>query len=344
MDVLLTFLVGGVVGFIFYKLKFPGGMMFGAICGTIVLSVTLDHAAMPYAAKFFAQITAGAFIGCSVSREDIKQFRQFYKPALAVVVSLFGVNLLAGALLTQIAHLDVLTALLCAVPGGMSNVALIAADMGADMSAVVVLQFVRLCVGIGVFPAAIAFICGGGLHQNKGKKHSAAHEKEPLNKKTAVAALGIAAAAGLAGRKLGVPAGALVFSLLAVMLFNVSVRPVKLPKTLKRFTQILSGTYIGCSIPRDSLLDIHTLILPAGCVCMIYMVNAWLVAKILDKTLKIPMKEGMLMATPAGAADMALISSDIGVESSRLIIVHVVRMFAAVTVFPQLCYQIAGLF
>ena len=61
MNIIITFAAAGFVGFLFYQLRIPGAMMIGAVCGTVLLSLTLRCAAMPYAAKFSAQVTAGFY-------------------------------------------------------------------------------------------------------------------------------------------------------------------------------------------------------------------------------------------------------------------------------------------
>ena len=47
------------------------------------------------------------------------------------------------------------------------------------------------------------------------------------------------------------------------------------------------------------------------------------------------------MATPAGAADMLLIATDLGVADMDIIIIHMIRSVAAVAVYPPLLYAIA---
>jgi len=341
MNVIVTFLVGAGFGFLFYKIKVPGGMMVGAVCGTVLLSLTLHCATMPYVARFFAQTIAGAFIGCSVERKDLEQLKEVYKPILVVIGSLLILNLISSSLLMRISTMDRLTAMLCAVPGGMSDVSLISADMGADVSAVVLLQFVRMCSGIGIFPLWIAYL--GRKHDPERvepiKKESGKKKKTPVW--MLIVVFVVAAAAGYVGRVLGVPAGPLVCSALAVLTMKLTVLPAALPRPIRRFAQVLSGTYIGCMIHYESLLNIHKLLLPAICLVGLYMVNAYLVGKVLNKWFRIPLKEAMLMATPAGASDMALISADIGVHSPTLMVLQVVRMVTAATIFPQFCYYVS---
>ena len=44
----------------------------------------------------------------------------------------------------------------------------------------------------------------------------------------------------------------------------------------------------------------------------------------------------MLIATPAGASDMALIASDLGVDNPDVSFIQIMRMITVVTVFPHI--------
>ncbi len=69
--------------------------------------------------------------------------------------------------------------------------------------------------------------------------------------------------------------------------------------------------------------------------------NAWLFGNWMERRFQVPLREGMLMLTPAGASDMALISADIGVNSPRLILVQIYRLLIATAIFPHLCLLLA---
>ena len=338
-SVALTALAALLGAMIFSWLHVPAGTMIGAVCGTVVLSLTMDCAVMPYAAKFLAQITAGAFIGCSIDRSDFKVLRRAYRPALLVIACYLVLNLLTGMLLWRVAGIDLLTALLCAVPGGMSDVPLIAADMGADLPCVVVLQFARLCSGLSLFPLWVSHI---PAEEQIAAQHGKKEKKENTPLMAVAAVLALTCLGGLFGRMLRVPAGPLLFSIAIALLFKIFVFPLTLPRKLKRCAQVLSGAYIGCSVTVDSLRRLPHLILPALLIVALYMGNAWLVGRILHKRFHIPRREAVLMATPAGASDMALISADLGVQSPTLIVVQLARMLSASALFPQICYWLAG--
>jgi len=347
MNILLTFLVGAVVGIIFYKLKVPGGMMIGAVLGTLFLSLTMHCAEMPYAAKFTAQIIAGAFIGCSIKREDMEKVKEAWQPSLIVIAMFLAINIILGFGLAYFTSMNLITALLSTIAGGLSEVTLMASDMGADVSTVVLLQFIRMCCGIGLFPIWIAWLDRANsynMSETDTSKVSAIKNTKSHTFGLYVTVLSVAAISGYIGRELGVPSGVLLFAIISSLIFNLFIKPVKLPRAVRRFAQLLSGVYVGCSIPYQSLYRIHKLILPAVVIILVFLLNSYITGHYIHRKFNTSIREAMLMATPAGASDMMLISADIGVQSTILVVVHILRMLTASTIIPQIDYFVAGLF
>ena len=54
------------------------------------------------------------------------------------------------------------------LPGGISDIPMIAADLGADPSVVVTMQFIRLVLGIGCFPLMILITSRHGIRISAG--------------------------------------------------------------------------------------------------------------------------------------------------------------------------------
>lgn len=344
-QMILTFAVGALAGYIVLKLKVPGGVMVGAIVGVGLLSIFTGNAYMPSTAKLMAQITAGAFIGCSVEKSDLLRLRYIIKPAFILIAGMLTLNIGAGLLIWVTSPLDLTTALMCAVPGGMSDIPLIAADMGADAAKVTVLQFVRLVVGIGFFPSMIAaadkrFGGATAAPQDTSKRVKSQSQNKKLDM---TITLVIAAIGGLLGKALGIPAGALVFSMMAVIAFKLLFEHVYLPIWMKRLAQLLSGAYVGSSFTRNDLLELKYLVIPAIIVVLGYSINCIVTGGLLHRCCGMEFKEALLAATPAGASDMALISSDLGVQSSDLVVLHVIRLVVVVAVFPQVVSLIVAL-
>ena len=253
------------------------------------------------------------------------------------MASLLVVNLTAGTLVYKFGPLDRLTSFMCCVPGGMSDTPLIASELGAQMPPVVIMQFVRMVVGIGVFPGLILFVT-----KSEGEIVSEKTETVTTKKKAAssvpvtVGTLLLAGVFGVIGRKLGVPSGALLFAIITILVLKLANVPIVYPKWIKRAAQVLSGAYIGCSVGLDTLYMLPHLIIPAIIIVGVYMINAFITGNIIHKVCGISKRESMLMVTPAGATDMALISADIGVNSPNLIVLQIVRMLTVISLFPNL--------
>lgn len=64
--------------------------------------------------------------------------------------------------------------------------------------------------------------------------------------------------------------------------------------------------------------------------------NCFAAGKLESKLFGYGRKEGMLMASPAGASDMALIMEDLHVKNTDVVIMQVVRAAVVMALFPQI--------
>ena len=144
-------------------------------------------------------------------------------------------------------------------------------------------------------------------------------------------------------RLTGIPAGTLVGSLLSTMLLRLKFGLGFLPPPVKKLAQAFSGAYIGCSVGYSDLLELRLLILPAVLIVVAFGLNCFCTGHFLHKHFGFERKMSMLAATPAGATDMALISSDIGVEDPDLVVLQILRMVCVILIFPQVISLIVSL-
>ena len=346
--ILLTIVVGSVGGFFLYKLKVPGGFMVGAMLGVAIVNVASGQAFMPKATKIVVQIVAGAFVGCTVTREDIRRLPFIFKPTVILISSLLFINILGGALITHFSPLDPLTSLLSMVPGGLSDVPILAADMGADGAIVTVLQLVRNVVGVGVFPSVIAFCCRSDYGNKKtapkttDRINAGSNKNRKYSAGTILLTAIVAVCGGLIGRWSGLPGCTLVFALVAVVIYSLATDKAFIPANIKRCAQVVSGCYLGSTITMQTLQMMRGLVLPVVIVIALYLSNCFVVGRIIHRTSRFTRKEGMLIATPAGTSDMALISADIGVQNSDVILIQAIRSVLAVSAIPQIMFVLSG--
>jgi uncharacterized membrane protein AbrB (regulator of aidB expression) len=82
---LLTLVVGSLFGLAAIKIKIPAGLMVGAIVGVAALNIIFDVAYMPKQTTLVVQIIAGAFIGCSMEKSDVRRLPKIIKPAVIML-------------------------------------------------------------------------------------------------------------------------------------------------------------------------------------------------------------------------------------------------------------------
>jgi membrane AbrB-like protein len=350
--VVLTLLAGGIFGLFFMGLKIPGGLRVGALIGAALLSLFFHRAYMPSGTRFLVQAIAGALIGCTMEQSDLKRLPQVVKPTIIMVLSFLVLNFSAGALIYWVSPLDWVTALLCVIPGGVTDTPIIAADMGADVPKVALVQLARFILGIGVFPSMILswdrFRTKTGAPE-EAPSHGEAQggERKKTGPKTWQAFLCTLAAAlgfGFIGNITHIPAGTFLFSIVAVLALKLIFNFAFVPPEAKRIAQLISGCYIGAAITMDDVRGFRFLALPLVITLGGYIINCFVTGKILCGTCGFTRKEGMLITTPAGASDIALSSSDIGVENTDIIIMQIFRAIVAMTVFPQIINIVLLLF
>lgn len=336
MAFFLTVLAASAAGFLFLKKKVPGGVMVGALVGTVALNIGTSLAYMPATARTIAQITAGAFIGASIRRSDVRRMPKLVKPAVILLFSMLVLNLILGVIIHAMSGLDWMTSFFCAVPGGMSDTPIIAAEMGADGAAVAFMQFFRLLGGVGIFPTVIMMTT---RHEETAVPPTPREETVPDAAEPSVPATVITAAVcGIAGKLSGIPVGTLIFSMAGTAVLGLTTGRAAIPIYLKRIAQVLSGAYIGSSIGLQELLELRHLVLSACLLVAVYLLNCFFVSEMLHRFCGMTRREAMLVSTPAGATDMALISGDLGISSLDLNVLQIIRMITVVTIFPQIIH------
>lgn len=342
VNFILTMLAGFLAGQLFLKVKVPGGMMIGSIVGAAALNIAVNMAYMPYAGRLAAQIIAGAFIGVGLEKSDLKRLKKIFKPAITLITGMLVLNVVSGFLIYNFSRLDLMTSLMSAIPGGISDIPIISDEMGADSSKVALLQFVRLVFGLGVFPSMIAKVSKLKFFENSINKDIYKRTSSSFyNFNCMLLTLAVATVFGIIGKLSGIPSAALVFSMISVIILKLSSGKACMPRPMRRFAQLLAGCYIGSSFTMSDAIEMRFLIVPSIILLVGYFTACFAIGYILNKKYSLPLNEAMLAATPAGASDMALISAEIGIESSDVIVLQIIRMIMAVSLFPQIMRAIA---
>lgn len=351
---IVTLVIGIAGGTLFLKLKFPAGAMVGAMFLVAVFSVSTGKAEMPLNVRVLTQMVAGAYIGATIQYQDLLALKKIVAPAFLMMFMMISLDLVMGYILFRTTDLDLATALMACAPGGIMDISLIAADVGANSSKVAILQLMRLMTVMAFFPlmmkkisAKISAKIGAGETAGQGPDKlsvTPAQENRIKNqwylsrrfRQNLFLTLAVAALAGWLGFYLGVPAGTLTFAMAATALFNILTGRGYMSATLRRITQMLAGTLIGVRMTYEDLLALKEVMLPALLLIIGIIAINLTVGYLLDKITRIGLITSLIASVPGGVSDMALIAGELGGDQNKVAVLQLFRYVFVIAVYPVL--------
>lgn len=159
LSVILITLIIGVFGGILGKiLEVPSGPMTFSMIATAIYNIFSNKAYLPTKLREFIQIIAGTLIGVKMNLEDVISLKDIIAPVIIVVIGFCIMNLILGFMVYKITNFNVETSLFATSPGGMTDISIIASELGADTSKVATMQFFRLISVITIYPIIINYI------------------------------------------------------------------------------------------------------------------------------------------------------------------------------------------
>jgi len=381
---LLTNAIGAVGGILLYRLKVPAGAMIGAMITVLLFNILVGSAFYPDEIRKYVQIASGILIGSRIRRKDVGELRQVIVPSLLLLVGMFALNLSFAFLFTRFGNLDINTSLFAAAPGGMSDMALIAEDLGANTAQVAMLQLARILFIISLFPLLFKWLASRGWRfvrpagwKEKGAggrfagvaacapdplpapaeepadslEHASALTARPRfclrsvagslklhpeNAGRLLLTLGTAVAGGLLLSRVGIPAGAMIGSMMATALLGVSTGKVYFPVRFRPVIQISVGAFLGARMTYDSLLSLKDLVVPAGIMLVGMLVLSLGFGYLIHRITGLSLPTCFLACTPGGLAEMSLIAEELGCDAPKVAVMHTFRLIMVILLFPTL--------
>ena len=148
-------IIGGIIG---YFSHLPAGTMSFSMASVAFFNVRTQKAYMPLPLRKIIQTFGGALIGARVTLADVVALKTLVLPIILIIVGFCLMNVLVGFFLYKTTKFSLSTALLSASPGGMSDISLMAEDLGANGPQVASMQFLRAIFIVGVYPLIIKLL------------------------------------------------------------------------------------------------------------------------------------------------------------------------------------------
>jgi membrane AbrB-like protein len=337
---LLTAVFGGWIG---VRLKIPAGAMIGALVATVILNLTLGLAYIPTPWKTVLQLFTGILLGVKIRREDIRGLKTLLVPLAILLISMVIYNLLFGTAIYLSSDLDLVTALFATAPGGMTDMAIISDDLGANSSYVVILQLSRLMVIYLCFPPIFRKLAGKKKEQTPSRAASPVRkeaEKGPSRSRKDWVGFGgsllSGAAVGLLFWKLGITAGALVGGMIGAAAFHIIAGRGWAPRACGRYLRYFSGAYIGQKVTVACVLGMGDLLLPILILAAGVFVFLFGVGFLLHRFSREDKLTCMFIASPGGVQEMSLLAEDLGADATKTALMQTARLASVIALFPTM--------
>lgn len=344
---LVIALAGFVIG---RRIGIPVPAMIGSMLAVGIVSALTGFTLMPAPIKIISQGISGAFIGMSVTRRDVRNIPHMLGPIVMLLVMLTANTVVLGMVFHLVFGWDLMTGLLSCVAGGIADVSLIAMDMGADASTVAIMQTVRLASVLAIFPTWIKFMTKDQgdvehdpLDMSLTASNTALDRLINTPRKRTVFTLALSIVCGAAGYTSGIPAGALLFSLVVIAALNIFTDVPRMPMTVKRGAQVLAGSLVGATVTPETIAHLDTLVGPLVIMFAMYMLLNLAFSLIASKAGMLDMRSALFASSPGGASDMALIAADLGADLTKIAVMQIIRAVYAAGLMPQVALLVVHL-
>ena len=347
---LVVAIAGGVIA---RKLKVPAGGMLGAMVAVAAFNIITGKGLFPTELRPIVQIFSGALIGNRVSKKDVKELKIIIFPTLILLTFMVLMNITLGFTVHKVGGLDIATSLFATSPGGLSDMSLLSEELGANPTYVSLLQLLRIITIYTFMPAIIHRLykrVRGGAEQSSEKNNPKVQQNtqtaaELTQKEKTVrllSTLGCGFVGGLIFYILDVTGGPMLGSMLGTAMYNIFTGKGYFPKTIRNYTQITSGAFLGMRIDMASVLGLGGLLVPTAIMIAGVLFFALMTSFIMHKITKLDYMICLMASTPGGMQEIALLSEELGVDTTKVAVMQTARLMFVVALFPTMISFLTG--
>ncbi|PSC06676.1 ammonia monooxygenase [Alsobacter soli] len=304
----------------------PAPWLTGAMVSVAVLSAIGVAPPMAAPLREFALIVSGMSMGAAVTPESLGAFAAY--PASLLIL---GVNVLmvtaASALVLLVAGWSFRDAVLASSPGALSTILVIAADRGADVARIVVVQLVRLFVLVAILPMVIVAAEHGGA--------GAAVVRPPVGPGELAAFFAVSLVGALVFERFNVAGAFILGPMVATgVLTGPGVVHAGVPATLSLVGFTLIGVFIG---QRFRGLEGMTVLRTAPAAILSFgasLAVSALGAFAVTWTVGVPFGETAVAFAPGGLEAMTVLAFALGLDPVYVGVHHLARFLMVGFLIP----------
>lgn len=141
---------------------------------------------------------------------------------------------------------------------------------------------------------------------------------------------------GSIGKKLKIPAGAMLGSIFVMVVYNFFFKEIILPGNFKILVQTLTGAYIGSKIGIEDIKGLRYILKPALTILFTMVILNFVMVFFIIKFTDMDFVTAVFATSPGGLPDMAIIAYDFGADVSIITILQLVRLLSVIIIIPSM--------
>ncbi len=311
----------------------PAALLLGPMIGGMVFGLRGATMRVPRVAFIGAQSIIGCLVARSLTASILTTMVHDWPAMLAAVLSSVAAGGLVGWGLMKAGTLPGTTAAWGSSPGAAAAMVAMAQEAGADARLVAFMQYLRVIVVVMGAALVSRLVLGG--QPIPLSAHASVHWWDLPPLLPFIGTLAVAGIGAVAGRKLKVPAGAMVVPMITgAVLHGGGWLDITLPPWLLAVAYSGLGWYIGLTFDRAVVLHairaVPVLLLSTLSLIGLCGLSAWL----LTLALHTDPLTAYLATSPGGLDSVAIIAVGSGADISLVLAVQTIRLFVVILACP----------
>ncbi len=319
----------------------PAAFLLGPMLAAIAAGIGGARIRVSRWAFASAQTVIGTLVAHAITASILSSLLESWLVMLLVVSATVVAGAVVGWCMVKYGDLPGTTAAWGCSPGGAGPMIAMAADHGADFRLVAFMQYLRVVVVV-LTASVVSRILVGESHPVAADH--AAGLLAPVALLPFAGTVAVAAAAGLAGWFLRMPAGTLLVPMLIGAALNATgILPVTLPTWVPAIAYVVLGWYVGLGFTRDILAYVlHALprvLLATAMLIALCGVSAWLLTWLNG----IDPETAYLATTPGGLDSVTVIALGSGADTPFVMALQTLRLFVVMLTGPAIAKLLSRL-
>ena len=331
----LAFAAGG--GVTLGLTGFPAGWLSGAILAASAAALAGRPLFVPTFLTRSIFVLIGISLGAVVTPETLRGMAA-YPASIAVLIAAMIVISAAGTGYLCLVHRwDRLSAYLGSSPGGMSQVLVIAAELGADLRGIAIVQSLRVVIIAIGLPAGLSLLglAGHAMRRGNGPFTSAV----TIELAILVAASTVAA---LIAHRIRFPGGLLFGAMFAsAALHGCGLIHAVVPPWVANIAMVALGGVIGARFANTPLRMLANYLAAGFGSFVVTVVIAAIFGAVLIEWLALPVPEVMIAYAPGSVDAMMLLALALHLDAVYVGAHHVIRIIFVSLLLPLVARRVA---